>query len=294
MAVTIGGRRLILAASALAAALGLVSPAAAAPAQPVEYVNLGDSFSAGSGVYPVVPMAVSQCMQSERNFSHIVAQELGYHLTDVSCGGAKTEDFYAPQHPGTRAQLDALTPTTELVTLMIGGNNNNTFGGAMASCIGAMITRPGALDPCRAQYGASLSEPIETQTYPALVKALGDIRAKSPRAQIVIAGYPWLLPASGSCAPQMPIAPGDVPYLRDLQATLNDTVRRAAQETGATFVDMSQVSEGRDGCKPVGERWIEPMLFATQPVPVHPNADGERALAVEVLKAIGAGNAQTG
>ncbi|WP_245815947.1 SGNH/GDSL hydrolase family protein [Rhodococcus maanshanensis] len=277
---------MILAACTLAAAVGLVSPAAAAP-QPLEYVNLGDSFSAGSGVYPVVPTAVSQCMQSERNFSHIVAQQLGHRLTDVSCGGAKTGDFYAPQYPGTRAQLDALTPTTELVTLMIGGNNNNTFAGAMATCIGAMVSSPVAQAPCQAQHGAKLAEPIETQTYPALVKALSDIHDRSPQARVFIAGYPWLLPASGSCYPQMPVAAGDVPYLRALQAKLNDAVRRAAKETGATFVDMSQVSEGRDGCKPVGERWIEPMLFATQPVPVHPNADGERAIAAEMLKAIG-------
>lgn len=294
MAVTTGGRRWLLAASALAAVLGFASPAAAAPSQPLEYVNLGDSFSAGSGVYPIVPAAVSQCWQSEQNFSHIVAQQLGYRLTDVSCGGAKTEDFYAPQYPGTRAQLDALSPSTELVTLMIGGNNNDTFGGAMAACIGAMITHPGAPDPCKSQYGSSFTDPIKTQTYPALVQALGDIRAKSPRARVMIAGYPNLLPSSGSCSPQIPIAPGDVPYLRDLQATLNDAVRRAAEETGATFVDMAKASEGRDGCQPVGQRWVEPMLFATQPVPVHPNADGERALAAEMLEAISGGNVQTG
>ncbi|MFG1781571.1 SGNH/GDSL hydrolase family protein [Rhodococcus oryzae] len=251
-------------------------------------MNLGDSFSAGSGVSPVAATQLAKCMQSEQNFSHLIAQQRGFRLADVSCGGAKTGDFYAPQGPGLRPQLDALTPTTELVTLMIGGNNNNTFIGAMGACIGAMIAQPGAQEPCKAQYGNSLTEPIEAQTYPALVKALGDIHDRSPRARVIIAGYPWLVPSSGSCFPQMPIAAGDVPYLRELQAKLNDAVRRAAQETGATFVDMSQVSEGRDGCQTVGQRWIEPMLNATQPVPVHPNADGERALATEMMKAIDA------
>jgi len=288
LSVTTGTRRLLLAAGALAAAVGFASPAAAAPSQPLEYVNLGDSFSAGSGVSPMAPTQISQCWQSEQNFSHLIAQQLGYTLTDVSCGGAKTEDFYAPQYAGTRAQFDALTPTTELVTLMIGGNNNSTFAGAMASCIGAMVSTPGAQAPCRAQYGTSLADPIEAKTYPALVKALGDIHERSPRAQVIIAGYPWLVPATGSCFPQLPLAPGDVQYLRELQASLNDAVRRAAQETDTTFVDMSQVSDGRDGCQPVGQRWIEPMLNATQPVPVHPNADGERALATEMMKAIDA------
>ncbi|WP_430332895.1 SGNH/GDSL hydrolase family protein [Rhodococcus sp. ACT016] len=278
-------RNAVLAAlAATTTALALATPASAQPGA-VEYVNLGDSFSAGSGVFPTAPGQPLQCWQSERNFAHIVAAELNYRLTDVSCGGAKTEDFYAPQYSGTRAQLDALSPSTELVTVMIGGNNNNTFGGAMASCIAAAATNPGAHNPCQARYGDSLTEPVVSRTYPALVRALDDIHARAPYAHVVIVGYPWLLPPSGGCFPQ-PIAPGDVPYLRDLQATLNDAVRRAAAETGTTFVDTAAVSEGRDSCQPVGERWIEPMLFATQPVPVHPNADGEQALAREVISAI--------
>lgn len=273
----------------LAVVTGVASGASASadPQPGLEYVNLGDSFSAGSGVSPMVPGTPVECWQSERNFAHIVAAERGYRLTDVSCGGAKTEDFYEAQYQSTRPQLEALTPTTELVTLMIGGNNNNTFAGAMATCIGAMVSSPGAFEPCRVQAGSGLADPIADKTYPALVTVLRDIHAKSPRAQVVIAGYPWLLPASGSCPPQMPLAEGDVSYLRDLQATLNDAVERAAAETGSTFVDMSQVSEGRDGCKSPVERLVEPMLFANQPVPVHPNAAGERALADQVLAAIG-------
>ncbi|MFC9789439.1 SGNH/GDSL hydrolase family protein [Rhodococcus sp. NPDC127528] len=277
----------VVGAAAVMTGIASGASASADPGPGLEYVNLGDSFSAASGVAPIAPGQPFQCWQSEQNFSHLVAARLGYRLTDVSCGGAKTEDFYQAQYQGTRPQFEALTPSTELVTLMIGGNNNDTFGGAMAKCIGAMVSHPGAFDPCHAQYGNTLAEPIATQTYPALVTALRDIHAKSPRARVLIAGYPWLLPANGGCLPQMPIAEGDVGYLRDLQATLNETIARAAAETDSTYVDMSQVSEGRDGCKPVGQRWVEPMIFATQPVPVHPNAEGERALANQVMAALG-------
>ncbi|MFE3290555.1 SGNH/GDSL hydrolase family protein [Rhodococcus sp. NPDC059234] len=288
-----GVRRFVATAAALAAVTGVASGATASASAPadhapgLEYVNLGDSFSAGSGVFPIVPDQEPKCWQSQRDFSHVVAAQLGYRLTDVSCGGATTEDFYGAQHDGMRPQLEALTPTTELVSLMIGGNNNGTFAGAMATCIRAMATHPGAFEPCRAQYGTSLTDPIVDKTYPALVTALRDIHAKSPRAHVVIVGYPWVLPASGGCFPQMPVAEGDVRYLRDMQAMLNDAVERAAAETGSTFVDMSQVSDGHDACKPVGQRWVEPMLNTTQPIPVHPNADGERALADRVIAAIG-------
>ena len=60
----------------------------------------------------------------------------------------------------------------------------------------------------------------------------------------------------------MPVATGDVPYLRHEQATLNDAVRRAAAATGATYVDLNKVSNGHDACKPIGTRWVEPVLPA--------------------------------
>ncbi|GAB2633894.1 SGNH/GDSL hydrolase family protein [Prescottella soli] len=279
----------IAAASGMAThAVALAAPAAAFP-RGIEYVNLGDSFSAGSGVAPMASGQLPQCWQSEQNFAHIIAAESGYRLTDVSCGGAKTEDFYRPQYSGMRPQLDALSPSTELVTVMIGGNNNNTFVGAMATCVAAFAASPGAFEPCKSRYGASLSEPIVSQTYPALVQALDDVHARAPRAHVIVVGYPWLLPAADGCFPQYPIAPGDVPYLRDLQATLNDAIARAATETGTAFVATAQVSEGHDGCKPLGERWIEPLVYSAQPVPVHPNTDGERALAREIAGAIANG-----
>ena len=58
----------------------------------------------------------------------------------------------------------------------------------------------------------------------------------------------------------MPVAKGDVPYVRGIQATLNDAVRRAAEATGSTYVDMNAVAEGHDACQPIGVRWVEPVL----------------------------------
>ena len=84
----------------------------------------------------------------------------------------------------------------------------------------------------------------------------------------------------------MPVATGDVPYLRSLQTTLNDAVRRAAAATGVTYVDLNGVSEGHDACQPLGVRWIEPVLQGTNPVIVHPNALGEREMAAQTLRVL--------
>jgi hypothetical protein len=81
----------------------------------------------------------------------------------------------------------------------------------------------------------------------------------------------------------MPVARGDVPYLRSLQTTLNDAVKRAAAATGATYVDLNKVSEGHDACQPIGVRWVEPVLQGTNPVIVHPNALGEAAMAAQAM-----------
>ena len=59
-----------------------------------------------------------------------------------------------------------------------------------------------------------------------------------------------------------------------------------AAATGTTYVTFGKVSEGHDACKPLGVRWIEPVLVGTNPVIVHPNALGEAQMAAQALKAL--------
>jgi hypothetical protein len=77
-----------------------------------------------------------------------------------------------------------------------------------------------------------------------------------------------------------------VPYLRRVQATLNNAVRRAAAATGSTYIDFSTVSEGHDACQAEGVRWIEPVLQGTNPVVVHPNALGEKHMAKRTMRVL--------
>ncbi len=55
----------------------------------------------------------------------------------------------------------------------------------------------------------------------------------------------------------------------------NKMIKAAAKAHGASFVDTFKKSEEHDACKPVGERWIEPLVGSLTGVPVHPNATGE-------------------
>lgn len=259
--------------------------AASEPA-PLQYVAMGDSYSAASGVLPLDPTAFVGCLRSTRNYGHVIAKNLGARLTDVTCGAADTSHYFTSQYPGVAPQLDALSRITQLVTMTIGGNDSGVFIKAILSCGSAGVLSLGQGSPCKNQYGDSFEKTVRTTTYPSLVKALTAVHQRAPRARVAIIGYPWILPATKGCFPLVPVATGDVPYVRSVQATLNDAVERAAAATGTTYVDLSNVSEGRGACKPIGTRWVEPVLAGTNPVILHPNALGEAAIAARVTQTL--------
>lgn len=279
-----------LAACVLAALVGLLVGAPPSQAAgPLRYVALGDSYSAASGVLPPDPAAPPQCLRSTSNYPHVIAAATGARLTDVTCGGADTGDYFEPQYDGVAPQLDAVTRDAQLVTMTIGGNDSGVFINSIVRCGAAGISTAGQGSPCKDRYGSSFQDTIRRTTYPALVRALRAVRAAAPDAEVAILGYPWIMPERGGCFDRMPVAEGDVPYLRGIQATLNDAVRRAAAATGATYVNMNRVSDGHDACQPIGVRWVEPVLQGTNAVVVHPNALGESRMAAQAMRVLGLG-----
>ena len=279
-------RRAVSLPATIATLVAIVAstPSQAAPS-PLRYVALGDSYSAASGVLPPDPSS-PLCARSTSNYPHVIAKATGARLTDVTCGAAETKDFFTSQYPGVAPQLDALNARTRLVTMTIGGNDNNTFIGAIAACATAGISTLGRGSPCHDTYGGSFARDIRRKTYPALTRSLRAVARRAPHARIAILGYPWILPRTSGCFDKMPVASGDVRYLRGIEATLNHAVRRAAAATGATYVGFGRVSEGHDACQATGVRWIEPVLQGTNPVVVHPNALGEKRMARRTMKVL--------
>jgi lysophospholipase L1-like esterase len=277
-------RRLILGltAASLLSIVTIASPSEAATA-PLRYVGMGDSYSAASGNLPPDLTAAPECARSTVNYPHVIAAKIGASLTDVTCGAADTSDYFTAQYSGVAPQLDAVQSNTQLITMTIGGNDSGVFIDAILDCGTAGLLTLGQGSPCKDKYGSSFQDTINDTTYPSLVNALRAVRAKAPHAKVAILGYPWIMPATGGCFPQMPVASGDVPYLRGIQATLNDAVGRAAAATGATYINFDVVSNGHDACQPIGVRWIEPALLGTNPVIVHPNALGESRMATQTM-----------
>jgi GDSL-like Lipase/Acylhydrolase family len=280
-------RRLAVALVCVVFGTAAAATQAQATTSPIRYVALGDSYSAASGVLPPDLSAPPWCLRSIRNYPHVIATGTGARLTDVTCGAAETGHFFTAQYPGVPPQLNAVRPDTQLVTMTIGGNDSGVFINTILQCGSAGLLTLGQGSPCKDRYGSSFEDTIRNTTYPSLVNALQAVRARAPSARVGILGYPWIMPATGGCFGKMPIAKGDVPYVRGIQATLNDAVRRAADATGATYVSLNEVSNGHDACQPIGVRWVEPVLQGTNAVVVHPNALGEAQMAAQAISVLG-------
>jgi lysophospholipase L1-like esterase len=282
---------LVISMAAGLALLGAgVSHAASAPSAG-QYVALGDSYVAG----PLIPAPTGQpvgCLRSDHDYPSLVRAGLrSATLTDVSCGGATTEDMTAPQ-PVTgganRPQLGALTGRTALVTLGIGGNDIG-FGEIITSCAARSSTQPlGAA--CRDFYHQGGRDQLAdriARTAPKVAAVLHEIDKRAPRAKVLVVGYPTILPDSGpGCYPIVPFSAGDVAYLRATEKALNAMLADQAARAGAVFVDTYRPSIGHDICQLPGTKWVEGLVPTAPAAPVHPNALGMRHSANQVLAAL--------
>jgi lysophospholipase L1-like esterase len=278
----------------LACLLGLLAgPAGAEPSGPSSYVALGDSYTAGPGIPGQIPES-GGCGRSDHNYPHLVAAGLGLErFTDVSCGSATTDHMAQAQPlPGgltNGPQLDALGADVDLVTLGIGGNDIG-FGEIILTCALRSLVLP-ITAPCRDHYnrnGDELGSRIAA-TAPKVAGVLAAIRQRAPDARILVVGYPVILPAAGpGCWPLMPIAVGDVAWLRAVEGRLNAMLADEAVKAGGTFVDTYPSSAGHDVCRLPGRKWVEGFVPTAPAAPVHPNALGMANTAEQVLKSAGA------
>ena len=271
---------LVLVAGALSACLPSVANAAGA-----SYVAMGDSYTAGPGILPVSPTAPADCAQSGANYPHLDAFFLGLSLTDVSCSGAKTENFTVAQYPDQPPQFNALKPTTKVVTVGMGGNDFNVFGTLVGGCTAIdgpwLATHGNVGAPCQAALESFVQSALSADVAPSNA-ALAQIRALSPNAKVFVVGYPEITPANGFCPAAIPWTTGDLTWFRAIEQQGNALKKAGAIANHDTFVDTFTPSIGHNACEPVGKRWIEPLIGSLTGVPVHPNATGQQADAIDV------------
>ncbi len=278
-------------AAALAAAV-IPWPAGSPSAAAGRYVALGDSYTAGP-LIPDLAGSPAGCARSSHNYPSLVAAAIGASsFKDVSCQGADTTNMAHPEPVplGTNPpEFNALTTGTSLVTVQIGGNDIN-FIDIVINCTARSFLNPFG-SPCKSYYTSGGTDQLAkavAQTAPKVAAVLQGIHKRAPNARVLLVGYPAILPVTGNgCWPLVPIAHGDVPYLRGIEIKLNKMLASQAASNGATYVDTYTASIGHDACQSPGAKWVEGLVPTSPGAPFHPNARGEEGMAKQVIAAAG-------
>ncbi len=246
------------------------------PTSTIDYVAMGDSFSAGPfiGTMRTDPEG---CARSRDNYPAFLADWLDVaSYTDVTCSAAVTDDLYDPMvtfdGKTTAPQLEAVSADTDLVTLGMGGNDFAIYDSLIKCQDGA----PCAVDDLQAA-ARKVAGRIE--------EAVTRIQEAAPAAAIYVVGYPDILPSEGTCAAVG--VPADVlGPVAGIAGLLNASLRKGAAAAGAEYVDMESASEGHDVCAK-GRAWVNgPRFRAGIAAPFHPKINGMRAVAREVYGTI--------
>ncbi|MET0840136.1 MAG: SGNH/GDSL hydrolase family protein, partial [Marmoricola sp.] len=201
------------------------------------YVALGDSYTSA----PLVPVTdvANGCFRSSGNYPTLAAKALGSQLADRSCGGADTTDFATSQGPGIPAQKTALQPDTELVTIGFGGNDGAVFGTLINRCPALRSQDPTGA-PCQAAMSSAGKDEMLTrlaQTERRLTRVAEQVHRLSPKAKVLLVGYPQIVDADHVCR-KLPLAKGDYAYAERVNRALTEAVEGAAKASGSTYVDV--------------------------------------------------------
>lgn len=251
--------------------------------QEVDYVAMGDSYSAGPGL----PVQVDvPCRRSNGNYPSLLAAKFQVStFTDVTCSGARTldvtEEQARPDGTMVAPQIEALSRDTDLVTISIGGNDESVFNSLVTTCPQLALEDPDGA-PCQAALAGD-EDTLERQSdrlESRLAGIIRFIRQEAPQAQVVLIGYPAIFPLTGPCD-ALPFAAGDVPWAARVVDAVVDGMRAAAENVGVRFVDLREASAGHDVCSV--DPWIAGASASDSgAAPWHPLPSGMKAMAQAV------------
>ncbi|WP_380281167.1 SGNH/GDSL hydrolase family protein [Kitasatospora purpeofusca] len=247
-----------MSAAVTAALLSLTTLAAAgtAHAASVNYVALGDSYSAGVGAGSYTSESGS-CKRSTNAYAYLWKNaHAPASFKFVACSGARTGDVL-------NTQLSALSSTTTLVSISVGGNDAG-FADTMQTCV---------LDSESACLNAvAAAKNYATGTLPAqLDKVYSTIRSKAPNARVVVLGYPHMYKVGGSCI----LGIGDTKRaaINGAADVLDDVLAKRAANAGFAFGDVRSIFREHEICGS-STTWLN---STTLPVDesYHPKAAGQ-------------------
>jgi lysophospholipase L1-like esterase len=246
--------RLVLMSLSTGVAAVVVAFAPPASAAGVHYVALGDSYSSGVGAGSYTASS-GDCDRSPNAYSALwAAAHSPASYTSVACSGATTSDV-------SSSQLSALTSTTTLVSITIGGNDEN-FSGVMEDCnLDGTTTCVREVNAAETDAKAHLPAKLAT--------LFGAIHSRSSGARVVVLDYPEFYDLANNCIGLSQTSRSKIDEGID---TLDSILSAAAAGAAFHFADVRAAFHGREICD--SNRWLHSVNFADFGESYHPTADG--------------------
>ena len=187
---------------------------------------------------------------------------------------------------GEVPQLLRIGPDTRLVTITAGGNDVG-FESVLKRCIKNVkgVLYDGTCIDQDQQVMAAIQ-----QLQPVLVSLYAEIRERAPKAQVLVLSYQYIFPSDpvpfGKCLSSMlDLGQGKVAWMNTKAFDLNYALGQAVKSVpGATSVDTSKAFAGHEVCTTAP--WVNGVVPDRVNGSFHPNVDGHKELAKEVLKKI--------
>ncbi|MFY1624177.1 SGNH/GDSL hydrolase family protein [Micromonospora sp. WMMD723] len=250
--------RLVTLAVSLAASIG-VTLGAAVPVQAAptdRYVALGDSYASGVGAGSYTSESGS-CQRSTNAYPALYNTNIKpASYKSVACSGATTTDV-------VNNQLSALTSTTTLVSVTIGGNDVG-FTTIMSTCVLQGETQ------CVAAVQAAENK-ARAELPAKLATVYNGIKSRAPSARVVVVGYPVFYQLGTVC---VGLSANSRAKINEGINLIDDITRTAATSAGFTFADVRSIFVGHQLCS-YGEKWLHALNFANLGVSYHPTAAGQ-------------------
>jgi lysophospholipase L1-like esterase len=239
-------------ATATLAVLVLASPAHAAAGD--RYVALGDSYSSGVGAGSYLSSSGS-CTRSANAYSALwAAAHAPASYTSVACSGATTTSV-------TNTQLSALSSTTTLVSITVGGNDVG-FANIMSTC--ALYGTTDCVNAVQAAENVA-----QTQLPGRLDTVYNGIRSAAPNARVVVLDYPVFYQLNTFCVGLSGTSRAKIDEGINL---LDGVLSSAAGRHGFTFADVRSIFVGHQLCS--GDKWLHALNFFDLTESYHPTANG--------------------
>ena len=251
------------------------------PGRP-DYVAMGSSFAAGAGLGKLEKGSPLLCARSINGYPQQLARMRGLAIVDMSCGGAVTRHMLRGGQYFQGPQIRTITAQTRLVTITAGGNDIGYIGDLSLLAMRKAHTPWGWLvrslwkgpkTPDQRDFAGVQNE---------LLATLKAVHARAPKAVVVVATYPAILPPSGTCL-QLGLTAPEAAAMRQVGDQLAAATRTAAEQGGAILVDMNALGVDHHACSatPWTHGWIN-----AGAAPFHPTLAGAAATAEAISEVV--------